>query len=228
MRRSPAVAGSFYPKNPQELLRLVEQCLGEKQQARNALGAVVPHAGLQYSGHVAGAVYARLVFPSTVILLGPNHYGRGSPIALFAEGAWETPLGEVGVDSELAAELGTACASIVIDPEAHRFEHSLEVQLPFFRHLAPNLRFVPLLLSVGRYEPLEELGRALAEVVGKREPRPLLLASSDFNHFESDQITRQKDRKAIEAIFALDPHGLYDVVRRERIKIGRASCRERV
>lgn len=217
MRRSPAVAGSFYPDDPQELLRVVERCLGEKQQPQNILGAVVPHAGLQYSGHVAGAVYARLAFPPTVILVGPNHYSRGSPIALFAEGTWETPLGEVGVDAELAAELGAACASIVVDPEAHRFEHSLEVQLPFFRHLAPNLRFVPLLLSVGSYKLLEELGGALAEVVGKKDPRPLLLASSDFNHFESDQITRQKDRKAIEAILALDPRRLYEVVRRERI-----------
>lgn len=217
MRRSAAVAGSFYPSNPQELLRVVEKCLGVRQPLRNVFGAVVPHASLQYSGHVAGAVYGQLAFPPTVVVVGPNHYGRGSPIALYASGTWETPLGEVEVDSELATALLEACTSIVADPAAHRFEHSLEVQLPFLRHLAPNLRFVPLLLSVGRYETLEELGHAVAEVLVKRKPRPLLLASSDFNHFESDQITREKDRKAIEAILALEPRRLYDVVRSERI-----------
>ena len=219
MRRSPAVAGSFYPGKAPELLRVVERCLGGPPQPQSVFGAVVPHAGLQYSGHVAGAVYGRLAFPSTVILVGPNHFGRGSPIALYAEGTWETPLGEVAVDAELAAELRAACPLVADDPGAHRSEHSLEVQLPFLRHLAPGLRFVPLLLSVGHYKPLEELGRGVATVMAKRESRPLLLASSDLNHYESDRITRQKDRKAIEAILALDPHGLYDVVRRERISM---------
>lgn len=217
MRRSPAVAGSFYPGEAQALEREVERCLGEAPQPQKAFGAIVPHAGFQYSGPVAGAVFRRLALPPTVILVGPNHYGRGSPIALFAEGVWETPLGDVAVDAELAAELRDACASIADDPGAHRSEHSLEVQLPFLRRLAPALRFVPLLLSVGSYKPLEELGKAVAGVLAKREPRPLLLASSDFNHYESDRVTRIKDRKAIEAILALDPRGLYDVVRRERI-----------
>ena len=163
------------------------------------------------------AVYARLEFPPTVILVGPNHYGRGSPIAIFGEGGWETPLGEVKVDAELAAELRAACASVADDAGAHRSEHSLEVQLPFIRHLAPGVRFVPLLLSVGRFKPLEELGRAIAGILAKREPRPLLVASSDTNHYESDRITRQKDRKAIEAILTLEARRFYDVVKRERI-----------
>jgi AmmeMemoRadiSam system protein B len=217
MRRSPAVAGSFYPGEPQALTRVVERCLGGAPRPQKAFGAIVPHAGLQYSGPVAGAVYGRLAFPPTVILLGPNHYGRGSPIALFAEGVWETPLGDVEVDAELAGELRGACGAIADDPGAHRSEHSLEVQLPFLRRLAPTLRFVPLLLSVGGYQPLEELGSALAGLLAQREPRPMLLASSDFNHYESDRITRVKDRKAIDAILALDARGLYDVVRRERI-----------
>jgi len=177
----------------------------------------VPHAGLQYSGPVAGAVYAGLEIPPSVILIGPNHYGRGSPMALFAEGAWETPLGELEVDAELAEELRAAYAEVVDDPGAHRSEHSLEVQLPFLRYVAPRARFVPLLLSVGRWEPLEELGRTLASVLAKREPRPLLLASSDLNHYESDRVTRVKDRKAVEAMLALDARRLYEVVQRERI-----------
>jgi len=217
MRRPPAVAGSFYPAEAQALERVVESCLGGERQPRGAFGGVVPHAGLQYSGPVAGAVYARLEFPPSVILVGPNHYGRGSPLALYAEGEWETPLGELAVDAELATELRAACPLVTEDPGAHRSEHSLEVQLPFLRHLAPRVRFVPLLLSVGRFEPLEELGRALASILTKREPRPLLLASSDLNHYESDRVTRVKDRKVIEAILALDGRGLYDAVRRERI-----------
>lgn len=217
MRRPPAVAGTFYPAEPQALRRALEGYLGSIRQPRAALGAVVPHAGLQYSGPVAGAVYAKLELPPSIILVGPNHFGRGSPAALYGKGSWDTPLGEVEIDAELAAELRGASASVTDDPDAHRAEHSLEVQLPFLRHLAPQAQLVPLLLSIGRFEPLEELGLAIAGLLAKRRPRPLLLASSDMNHYESDRITRLKDRKAIEAILALDARRLYDVVRRERI-----------
>lgn len=219
MHRPPAVAGHFYPAQPRALLGEVERCLEIVTPRQEALGCVVPHAGLMYSGPVAGAVYGRLELPPAVILLGPNHSGLGSPLAILSEGEWETPLGTVRLDTTLADTLKQACRLLEEDPFAHRREHSLEVQLPFFQHLRPDFRLVPIAIGTGSYQPLEELGRAVAAVVAKRKPRPLVVASSDLNHYESEAIGRSKDQKAIDRILALDPQGLYDTVHRERISM---------
>lgn len=217
MLRSPAVAGRFYPASPTELSRELDQYIEVVTPRQKALGCVVPHAGIMYSGHVAGAVYGRLEIPPSLIILCPNHTGFGRPLAVLSEGEWETPLGRVPVDTALAVALKKACGALEEDAEAHRFEHSLEVQLPFLQRLAQNFRFVPIAIGVGSYEPLEELGHALAAVAAAVVPRPLLVASSDLNHYESDRVNRAKDRKAIDCMLALDPRRLYETVRRENI-----------
>ncbi|MBI4467414.1 MAG: AmmeMemoRadiSam system protein B [Acidobacteria bacterium] len=219
MRRRPAVAGRFYPARPQELSRDLERYIERVSPPQKALGCVVPHAGIMYSGHVAGAVYGRLEFFPSYIILCPNHTGHGAALAIQSAGEWETPLGSVPIDAELAAALRQACPTLEEDEEAHRFEHSLEVQLPFLQHLHGSFRFVPIAIAVGSYEPLEELGHAIGTVVAGLAARPLLVASSDLNHYESDQVSRIKDRKAIDRILELDPRGLYDTVRRERISM---------
>jgi len=218
MHRPPAVAGRFYPAQPAALRRELEGYLA-KQRTQAAIGCVVPHAGIMYSGHVAGAVYARLPPFSSYIILCPNHSGYGQPLAILSEGEWETPLGDVPIDAALAGALKRSCRLLEEDEAAHRFEHSLEVQLPFLQCLQSNLRFVPIAVGVGRYEPLEELGRAVAQVVKETKEPPLIVASSDLNHYEPDAINRAKDHKAIERILALDPRGLYDTVRREDISM---------
>ncbi|HEX9764569.1 MAG TPA: AmmeMemoRadiSam system protein B [Candidatus Acidoferrales bacterium] len=218
MHRLPAVAGRFYPAQPAELRRELEGYL-PNQPKQAAIGCVVPHAGIMYSGHVAGAVYARLQpFPSYIILC-PNHSGYGQPLAILSEGEWETPLGDVPIDAALARALKRSCRLLEEDEAAHRFEHSLEVQLPFLQLLQSELRFVPIAVGVGRYEPLEELGRAVAQVVKESKETLLIVASSDLNHYEPDAVNRSKDHKAIERILALDPRGLYDTVRREDISM---------
>lgn len=217
MVRSPAVSGRFYPADPRELARRVDDCTKGAGQRISALGCVVPHAGYAYSGHVAGAVYGALSLPARVILLGPRHFPGGEPLAILSEGLWRTPLGEAPVDGELAAELKRACGLLREDEVAHRSEHSLEVQLPFLQRLIKIFRFVPIVLGTDRYSALEELGRAVAKVVAAQPEPVLLVASSDMNHYESDEITRVKDRKAIEKILELDARGLYDTVRREGI-----------
>jgi AmmeMemoRadiSam system protein B len=170
-----------------------------------------------YSGHVAGAVYARLEMPQRVILIGPRHYPRGVAQAILSEGAWQTPLGLAEIDTGMAAELKRICGNLVEDEVAHRNEHALEVQLPFLQSLAADFRFVPIALGPVQYDALESLGKALAEVVaGQKEP-VLIVASSDMNHYESDEITRRKDALAIERILALDAQGLHETVRREGI-----------
>jgi MEMO1 family protein len=219
MIREPAVAGRFYPANPRELKKQIEQFAGGALSSHKlqALGCVVPHAGYMYSGHVAGAVFQRLALPAKYIILCPRHYREGQPVAIMSEGSWRTPLGEARIDSALALELKNACNLLREDSVAHRMEHSLEVQLPFLQELVGDFQFVPIALGTDRFGALEELGRAMGEVLAKRNEAVLIVASSDMNHYESDDITRAKDRKAIDQILKLDPRGLFDTVRHEGI-----------
>jgi len=218
MIRPPAVAGRFYPADPRELTRQVDEFSGAAGAKLRAIACVVPHAGYMYSGHVAGAVYAALEIPARCILLGPRHYPQGQPLAILSEGNFETPLGEVRIDAPLAASLARACPVLREDEVAHAREHSLEVQLPFLQRLAgDSLRIVPVVLATDRFGAMEELGRAVAQVVKEQSEPVLLIASSDMNHYESDEVTRVKDSHAIERMLALDPRGLYDTVRNEGI-----------
>jgi len=135
-------------------------------------------------------------------------------------GAWQTPLGELQIDEALCTALINADPDLEDDIEAHRFEHSLEVQLPFMQHMAGfAVRFVPITIGVGDLAHLQALGRAIAQVIQSIAPETLIIASSDMNHYESDAITRVKDRKAIDQILSMNPQGLHDVVRRENISM---------
>ncbi len=217
--RQPAVAGRFYPANPDRLLREVRSYTSEGSEKLRAYGCVVPHAGYMYSGHVAGAVYAALDLPQSFVILCPNHTGMGEPLAIMSEGLWITPLGSIKVDSELAEALKNACPELSEDRMAHQAEHALEVQLPFLQALSSNFSFVPITVGVGQFEVLQDLGKALARAITALGRKPLIIASSDMNHYESDAVTRVKDGKAIEKILALDAPGLYQVVRREEISM---------
>ncbi len=221
--RRPAVAGRFYPSKPEMLSRDLDKYLGPDpatvQKVNNALGCLVPHAGYMYSGIVAGAVYRRLPARSTYIILCPNHFGRGAPLAMISSGSWLTPLGAVPVDSSLARAVRQGCHLLTEDADAHADEHSLEVQLPFLQHLVKEFSFVPIAIGVGGYAALESLGRGVAQAAKRAQKPVLIIASSDMNHYEPDTITRVKDQTAIDKILALDPQGLYDVLRREDISM---------
>ena len=218
MLRLPAVAGRFYPADPSELTCQIAAFASPTEEApRRAMACVVPHAGYRYSGHVAGAVYARLKLPRRFLLLGPRHFPRGKNQAIVSDGAWQTPLGRAEIDSELARELRQAYPELCEDDVAHQTEHALEVQLPFLQSLSSDFRFVPIALGVTDYVQLESLGRALAEVLRRQSDPVLMIASSDMNHYESDEVTRRKDRLALEPLLALNAHGLFDTVRHESI-----------
>jgi hypothetical protein len=221
MLRRAVWADQFYPAHPVRLHRELEKCLGPgtPEKIEHPIGCVVPHAGYMYSGPVAGAVYARLELPDRCIILCPNHTGRGAPLAILSEGQWQTPLGSVPVDPSLAGALKKRCHLLSEDAEAHRQEHSLEVQLPFLQKLRSELAFVPIAVGTEAFEALELLGESLAETVRTAARPVLLVASSDMNHFENDERTRIKDRRAIDRVLALDPRGLYDTVRHERISM---------
>ncbi len=217
--RHPAVAGRFYPHDPTVLREEVEAYLSQISSLTPAcaIGCIVPHAGYVYSGHVAGAVFAALEIPELCIVMCPNHTGMGGAFAIVGEGAWETPLGDVPIDTDLAATLKQRCQLLHEDSAAHRSEHAVEVELPFLQMRQPKLKIVPIALGTGRFEPLEELGLALADVIAVQDRPILIVASSDMNHYESDEVTRVKDQIAIEAILHLDARGLYDAVTQEHI-----------
>lgn len=219
MIRPAAVAGRFYPSDPRSLEKQIAELTSAVTPKIPALGCIVPHAGYIYSGHVAGAVYGSMQLPSRFILLGPRHYPQGARFATLSEGGWQTPLGLAHIDSALAAELKNEFPLLREDAVAHVPEHSLEVQLPFLQRLVTNFTFVPVLTATDRFGALEELGHAVASVVKAQKDRVMILASSDMNHHESDAVTRVKDRKAIDAILALDARRLYETVRREEISM---------
>jgi AmmeMemoRadiSam system protein B len=217
--RHPAVAGRFYPRDPDDLRAEVRSYLSPPQKTASALGCVVPHAGYMYSGHVAGAVYARLELPRRCILMCPNHTGLGHPLAIMSAGAWETPLGQMPIDAGLAAALKQRFPPLGEDADAHRAEHGAEVHLPFLQTRKPDCSFVPIALGTSQYQILHGLGEAIAEVLRTLGEPVLLIASSDMNHYENDTITRVKDQKAIEHILAMDARGLFDVVMDENISM---------
>ena len=221
MLRLPAVAGQFYPANPRELSSLVQQCLHQESPApkERVKGCLVPHAGYVYSGKVAGAVFALIEIPAKVIVLGVRHFPRGENVAILSDGAWQTPLGDLPIDTQLAQACKTQCPILKEDAVAHAQEHSLEVQLPFLQVLQPNVQFVPVALGTIQFEELEEIGEAVARVITSSHEEILLLVTSDLNHYEDDLITRKKDAMAIAQLEAMDPRGLYDACRKESISM---------
>ncbi len=210
--RLPAVAGSFYDARADRLERDVRSFLPADATPASAFGAIVPHAGYVYSGPVAGAVYARLAVPAAVVILCPNHTGRGAPAALDPSDAWRTPLGDVPVDRRLADRLRALCPSLEEDAEAHRGEHSLEVQLPFLQTVRPDVSIVPISLGSPSLALCREIGDACARLRAEVAEPPLVLASSDMNHYESREEGRRKDDRALARVEALDPEGLFATV----------------
>ena len=218
--RPPAVAGAFYEASPERLRAQVQACFAENPKPAKKerfVGAVVPHAGLMYSGHVAAAFYAMAELPKRYIILCPNHTGIGHFAAINREGDWRTPLGNVQVDTALADALLAKTRLLGDDWKAHAKEHSLEVQLPFLQQLVGNFTFVPICLAAPNYAFCEEIGNAIADVV-KDQP-VAILASSDLNHYENQEVTLRKDQAAIDQVLALDSEALWRVVDEEDISM---------
>lgn len=219
--RRAAVAGLFYPADPHRLRAALAECANAPVGAGEpAIGAVVPHAGYIYSGRVAGAVFERVWIPSRVVILAPNHTGAGLGLAAFWPGAaFETPLGSVPVDTELADALASAFPLARPEPSAHAAEHAVEVILPFLQACGRTLRILPLVLGWSDWEPTQALGLALAEVTRPIACDCLLIASSDMNHYEPADVGRRKDRLALDAIERLDAEGLLRVTESEEISV---------
>lgn len=222
--RKPAVAGLFYASSREELLRQIEWSIGHElgpkaeslsPEGSRTLGAVAPHAGYVYSGPVAAWAYAALKGygkPDTVVIVGPNHYGIGAPVATVKSGVWETPLGSLEIDEELSEFLLSQYKSLEDDFYAFHKEHSIEVHLPFIQYFFGDVKIVPIALWRQTPSTAKELGAALAKAVSSFEKRIVIIASSDLNHYEHHEVTTKKDEIAISEIIKGDVDKFFEVV----------------
>ena len=219
MIREAAVAGQFYPGGPDELKETIKTMTSREAAATDAIGVVAPHAGYIYSGPVAGAVFSRIKFTDTFILIGPNHSGAGYPFSITTTGRWKTPLGEVGINSELARAILKASGRLEEDTLAHRYEHCLEVQVPFLQYFKPAVKIVPILLSIARPDVYEEIGRSVVRGLRESGVQAVIVASSDMTHYEPHEKAKAKDRLAIDAILKLDSDELVRLIARHNISM---------
>ena len=226
--RRSAVAGRFYPADRKTLHAQVTACLAVKPPnpivctGNDVLAVMVPHAGYVFSGAIAGMTLAGVPLPNSIFLLGPSHTGQGVPLSVWADGAWETPLGNVCVDTALAADLLARDAGFCADVAAHTREHSLEVVLPFLQVHTPQARVVPVVVGGVSLERLRTAGEALAETVrsaGVRGEAVGIVVSSDMSHFLPHDVTAQRDAQALKALCSLDPERFYATVRQGNISM---------
>jgi len=224
--RKPAVAGTFYPSNPKDLSRTIEACYlhllgpGKKPPAprgtSTTVAVVAPHAGYEYSGPVAAHSYlhaSSLPDPELIVVVAPNHYGIGSGVSTFKEGFWETPLGRMRVDSEASAKLVRDAGVATFDPDAHRMEHSLEVQLPFLQMIyGDSVPFLPVSLLFQDVDTAKAVAGALADIVKGR--KAVLVASSDLTHYEPAATARSKDSSLLQQVVGMDISGFYSTLER--------------
>jgi MEMO1 family protein len=205
MIRKPSVAGAFYPGTAAALKAELAKYIDKKAPKVEAVGLLMPHAGYIYSGAAAGAAISRVVFKDTFIIIGPKHYGSGEPFSVWPEGTWQTPLGAVEVDAELAQKITGLSRYAAEDYRAHEGdEHAVEVQVPFLQYLKPDVRIVPIVLEGAELEIYQEIGRAIARAVKSLKKEVVILASGDMTHYEPAERAKVKDMKAVEAMLALD------------------------
>ncbi len=219
MLREPAVAGRFYPGKRDELVEELRSLMPGEGKGTGFSGALVPHAGYVFSGRTAGAVYSKVSLPPSVIILSPNHTGRGAPASVWPSGFWRTPLGDMETDSRLAEAIIRNSSILEADYDAHIYEHSIEVQLPFLRYLREDIKIAPVTLSDFSLSECEEISSALFEAVKAHTSDVSVIASSDMSHYESEKTAKEKDKLAIDAMLAMDGGALYSAVREKNISM---------
>jgi AmmeMemoRadiSam system protein B len=225
--RRPAVAGAFYAASPEKLRKQITACfkhplgpgrLPESIHESGILSIVCPHAGYIYSGPAATHAYLALgeqAPPETVVIIGPNHTGWGTPVSVMTEGTWNTPLGNVEIDSALAGKITDYSDTARSDESAFIREHSIEVQLPFLQFIYPEFKFVPICMGYQDLETSVELGQAIYEA--SKDKNIIVVASSDLTHQETKESANKKDGYVLEAIRALDERLLQEYVQRYHI-----------
>ncbi|MEW6010436.1 MAG: AmmeMemoRadiSam system protein B [Euryarchaeota archaeon] len=231
MIRKPAVAGLFYESNPASLKKRIKWCfqhtlgpgkLPIKGHKHNIMGMIVPHAGYVYSGPVAAHAYYQLVedgYPDTFVILCPNHTGMGSGVSTMVKGEWETPLGSVEIDQELASFMVSKSSIIDTNPQAHSQEHSCEVHLPFLQYFESDFKIVPVSMWMQDEETSLEIGESIAAAAKELKRNIVIIASTDFTHYQPQKIAAHNDHLLLEAIARLDESQMYALIRQHNISM---------
>ena len=220
--RHPVVAGRFYTNDPARLRQEVESRLGSARDNITPIMVMLPHAGYMFCGSIIGETLRKVRLPQRVFLLGPNHSGKGRPLAVWPDGKWRTPLGAVEVDADLATRCLDAAAGFEANLDAHATEHSLEVLLPFLQCHTPGIRVVPVAVALNDLKALRRAGEGIARCIREENEagrQVALVVSSDMNHFEDQKLTTQKDTKALAPLLELLPEELFNTVRTQRISM---------
>ena len=224
--RTPAVAGMFYPGEKNELKKSIKESFLHKfgpgktppsKIKKKIYGIICPHAGYMYSGPIACHSFYAISsdLPELFIIIGPNHWGIGSNIATMKDSKWQTPLGEVEVDSETVVEISKLSDAIEIDSFSHSREHSLEVQIPILQEISSNFKIVPIVLINQNKEIAFQIGTAMAEIAKKK--KIIIIGSSDFTHYESNEFAHKQDTALIEPILKLDVDKFYEILHKRNI-----------
>lgn len=217
MIREPVVSGQFYPGTKEDLLMAIKE-LDPKEAAKiSARGVVLPHAGYMCSGKVAVTTVSKIQPRPSVIILGPNHHGMGQDFALWGRGEWRTPLGKVQIDQDLAQKILKQDSYIQEDYLAHKFEHSIEVELPILQYFFGDFKFVPIACAMASLKEYRQVASQIYEAIKGIKEDVLLVASTDFTHYEPDSSARTKDRQAIESIIELNEEDLLGRVKDKNI-----------
>lgn len=210
--RKPVVAGQFYPSTAKEIKDQISAFIDKEAQKERALACMLPHAGYVYSGRVAAQTVSRISLTDRIILLGPNHTGKGEAFSIMPEGLWQTPLGDIEIDSGLANDLLNNSSFLKDDSLAHVDEHSLEVELPILQYFKTDFKIVPIAFQGENLDTLKKIGTELGSLLKKEDylDSTMIIASSDMTHYEPQQDAKRKDDEAIQAILALDEDRLIE------------------
>jgi AmmeMemoRadiSam system protein B len=226
MIREPVVAGQFYPSEEKELKNMIKSCFEHKfgpgtdsiESSKKIFGVVCPHAGYVYSGPTACHSYKSIANqnPELVIIIGPNHFGVGKDAATMIDAYWQTPLGMIQVDSESAKQVAEISRFIEVDEYSHSQDHSLEVQIPMLQEIFPNdFQILPIILRSQDMETAIDVGNAVTEIAKKKNA--IIVASSDFTHYEKNSFAHQQDKALIEPILEMNVERFYQVLNERRV-----------
>ncbi len=215
--RMPAVAGQFYHQDKSALEKQLSRLFPDEEGAFDAKGIIVPHAGYVYSGSVAAATIAKIKSKELYIIIGPNHTGSGEPFSLMSEGIWQTPLGDVEIDNKFSKRLLEISKYLKDDEEAHVNEHSIEVEIPFLQYKNRPFKLVPIVITGANPGVYSAIAKDLSECIKESKIDTLIIASSDFTHYEDSKSASKKDKLAIDAILELDEKKFLSVVKEHDI-----------
>ena len=226
MIRQPVVAGQFYPGEKEELKNMIKSCFEHKfgpgtdstESSEKIFGVVCPHAGYVYSGPTACHSFKAISSqsPELAIIIGPNHFGVGKDAATMIDTHWQTPLGMVQVDSESAKQVAEISKFIEIDEYSHSQDHSLEVQVPMLQEILSNdFQILPIILRSQGMETAIDVGNAVTEIAKKKNA--IIVASSDFTHYEENSFAHQQDKALIEPILEMNVERFYQVLNERKV-----------